>query len=98
MNIEQSTLHILDSTAMTPPTLRPLSREVAIQREGMGILESQTMLSLRDIAHDGVLCTFSNRSVTCSKNEHNSATIFRKLFLAALILACDGIPLESLQH
>ncbi len=30
----------------------------------MGLLENQTMPSLRDVlvAHDGVLCTFSNRS------------------------------------
>ncbi len=32
------------------------------QREGMGPLEYQTMAALRDVAHDGVLCTFSNRS------------------------------------
>jgi len=32
------------------------------QREGMGLLEYQTMPSLRDVAHDRVLCTFSNRS------------------------------------
>jgi hypothetical protein len=32
------------------------------QREGMGLLEYQAMPSLRDIAHDGVLCTFTNRS------------------------------------
>jgi hypothetical protein len=28
----------------------------------MGLLEYQDMRSLRDTAHDGVLCTFSNRS------------------------------------
>ncbi len=28
----------------------------------MGLLEYQAMLSLRDVAHDGVLCTFSTRS------------------------------------
>jgi hypothetical protein len=28
----------------------------------MGLLEYQAMRSLRDTAHDGVLCTFSNRS------------------------------------
>ncbi len=28
----------------------------------MGLLEYQVMPSLRDVAHDGVLCTFSNRS------------------------------------
>jgi hypothetical protein len=37
------------------------------QREGMGLLEYQTFSflffsSLRDVAHDGVLCTFINRS------------------------------------
>jgi hypothetical protein len=33
------------------------------QREGMGLhVEYQAMPSLRDVAHDGVLCTFSNRS------------------------------------
>jgi hypothetical protein len=32
------------------------------QREGMGLLEYQAMPSLRDVAHDGVLCTISNRS------------------------------------
>ncbi len=33
------------------------------QREGAGLLEYQgAMPSLRDVAHDGVLCTFSNRS------------------------------------
>ncbi len=31
-------------------------------REGMGLLEYQAMASLRDVAHDGVLCTISNRS------------------------------------
>ncbi len=30
------------------------------QREGMGLLEYQAMYSLRDLAHDGVLCTFIN--------------------------------------
>jgi hypothetical protein len=32
------------------------------QREGMGLLEYQAMPSLRYVTHDGVLCTFSNRS------------------------------------
>ncbi len=33
------------------------------QREGMGLLEyHQAMPSLRDLAHDGVLCIFSKRS------------------------------------
>jgi hypothetical protein len=32
------------------------------QREGMDPLKNQTMPSLRDVAHGGVLCTFSNRS------------------------------------
>jgi hypothetical protein len=32
------------------------------QREGLGLLKYQAMPSLRDLAHDGVLCTFSNRS------------------------------------
>jgi hypothetical protein len=31
-------------------------------REGMDLLEYRVMPSLRDVAHDGVLCTFSNRS------------------------------------
>jgi hypothetical protein len=29
------------------------------QKEGMALLEYQTMPSLRDVAHGGVLCTFS---------------------------------------
>ncbi len=29
------------------------------QREGMGLLEYQAMPSLRDVAHDGWLCTFT---------------------------------------
>ncbi len=32
-----------------------------IQREGMDQLEYQPMPSLRDVANDGVLCTFSKR-------------------------------------
>jgi hypothetical protein len=32
------------------------------QGEGMGLLEYQAMSSFRDVAHDGVTCTFSNRS------------------------------------
>jgi hypothetical protein len=32
------------------------------QREDMSPLEYQAMPSLRDVAHDGILCTFSNRS------------------------------------
>jgi hypothetical protein len=28
----------------------------------MGLLEYHAMSSLRDVAHDGVLCTFNNRS------------------------------------
>ncbi len=32
------------------------------QRESMSVLEFQAMPSLRDVAHDGVLCTFSNIS------------------------------------
>ena len=31
------------------------------QREGMGLPEYQAMPLLRDLAHDGALCTFSNR-------------------------------------
>ena len=31
-------------------------------REGMGLPEYQAVPSLRDVAHDGVLCSFSNRS------------------------------------
>jgi hypothetical protein len=34
----------------------------AAQREGVGLLEYHVMPSFRDVAHDGVLCTFSNRS------------------------------------
>ncbi len=29
------------------------------EREGMGLLENQVVSSLPDIAHDGVLCTFT---------------------------------------
>ncbi len=32
---------------------------VCDQREGMGLLEFQAMPSLRDVAHDGWLCTFT---------------------------------------
>ncbi len=32
------------------------------QREDMGLLEYQDMPYVRDVAHDGVLCTFSKRS------------------------------------
>ncbi len=32
---------------------------LGVQREGRGLLEYQALPSLRDIAHDGVLCTFS---------------------------------------
>jgi hypothetical protein len=32
------------------------------QKEGTGLLEYQAVLSLRDVAHDGFLCTFSNAS------------------------------------
>ncbi len=31
------------------------------QREGMVLLEYEAMSYLLDVAHDGVLCTFSNR-------------------------------------
>jgi hypothetical protein len=31
-----------------------------VKRVGMGLLEYKAMPSLRDVAHDGVLCTFSN--------------------------------------
>jgi|LakMenEpi03Aug12_release.lakeMendotaPanAssembly.Ray.scaffolds.fasta_scaffold1346325_1 hypothetical protein len=31
------------------------------QREGMGLLDYQAMPALRDVALDGVLCSFSNR-------------------------------------
>jgi hypothetical protein len=34
----------------------------ATHREGMGVLEYQAMPSLRDVAHDSVLCTFIKRS------------------------------------
>ncbi len=34
------------------------------QREGMGLLDYQAMPSLRNVAHGGVLCTFSNRSTS----------------------------------
>ncbi len=36
---------------------------ISRHREGMGLLEYQAMPSLRYAGHDGVLCTFSNRSV-----------------------------------
>jgi hypothetical protein len=32
------------------------------QREGMGLIKYQGHAFLRDVAHDGVSCTFSNRS------------------------------------
>jgi hypothetical protein len=32
------------------------------QKEGTGLLEYQAVPSLRDVAHDGFLCTFSNAS------------------------------------
>ncbi len=32
------------------------------QKERRGLLEYKFMPSFRDVAHDGVLCTFSNRS------------------------------------
>jgi hypothetical protein len=32
------------------------------QTEGIALLEYRAMPSLRDVAHDGVSCTFSNRS------------------------------------
>ncbi len=31
------------------------------QREGMGLLKFQAMPSFRDVTHDGIFCTFSNR-------------------------------------
>ncbi len=31
------------------------------QKEGMGLLEYQAVPFLRNVAHDAVLCTFSNR-------------------------------------
>ncbi len=34
--------------------------ECGAQGEGMGLLEYQARPSLRDVAHDGVLCAFSN--------------------------------------
>jgi hypothetical protein len=39
------------------------TQESGDQREGMGLLVYQAMPSLRDLAHEGVLCTFSNRPV-----------------------------------
>jgi hypothetical protein len=35
---------------------------LGVQGEGKGLLEYRTMPSSRDVAHDRVLCTFSNRS------------------------------------
>ncbi len=37
------------------------------QTERMGLLEYQAIPSLRGVAHDGVLCTFSNKSVPGGK-------------------------------
>ncbi len=60
------------STCRTPTTpafrpwltrMGPLSQGIgSAQREGMGLLEYQAMTYLRDVAHGGVLCTFSNIS------------------------------------
>jgi hypothetical protein len=36
-----------------------VGEEVPAQREGMDLLEYQAMTSLRDVAHDGWLCTFT---------------------------------------
>ena len=49
------------------------------QREGMGLLEYQAMPSLRDVAHDGVVCTIRNtgqvaRSVRVDGMDHPSRT------------------------
>jgi hypothetical protein len=44
------------------------TQESGNQREGMGLLVYQAMPSLRDLAHDGVLCTFSNRSAPDRSN------------------------------
>jgi hypothetical protein len=38
-----------------------LSSVIFYQRERMGQLEYQAIPSLRDVAHDGVLCSYSNR-------------------------------------
>jgi hypothetical protein len=35
---------------------------VKTERDGMGLLEYQAMSCFRDVAHDNVLCAFSNRS------------------------------------
>ncbi len=43
-------------------TLSFVANSIWDQREVMVLLENQAMPSLRNVAHDGVLCTFSNRS------------------------------------
>ncbi len=51
---------------LMPPVLGLISRPGNLvgqtQREDMGLLEYQAMPSLRDVAHGGVFCTFSNTS------------------------------------
>jgi hypothetical protein len=44
---------------------RDYHTEYYAQKEGRVLLEYQIMSSLSDVAHDGVLCTFSNRSAPC---------------------------------
>jgi hypothetical protein len=48
------------------------------QRESMSVLEYQTMPSLREVAHDGVLCTFSITDQTQTRTSgvvHRVATV-----------------------
>jgi hypothetical protein len=50
------------------------------QREGMGLLEYQAMPSLRNVAHDSVLSTSSNRSAPdqgkwCGPSGHAAWTV-----------------------
>ncbi len=46
------------------PLLHQIFSPSTHQREGMDLLDYLVMPSLHDLAHDGVLCTFSNRSAS----------------------------------
>ncbi len=56
-----------------PTSFRPHCSRLSTDYEGIGHIEYQAMPSLRDVAHDGWLCSFTLYCITASGNSIPSA-------------------------
>ncbi len=86
----QSSLLVLGLTE-TEKTLNFIAISIyGNQREGMGQLEYHAMPSLRNVAHDGALFTFSNRSVPDRGRRHGPSITYKITPCGVTLLASQA--------